>query len=47
MKSIALAVHAVLFSNGNEVAPTSANLDTILRPQCISSAAAHLKNVPD
>jgi len=47
MKSFVLAVDIVSFGDGNYVAPTPTNVDTILRLPCTRSAAAHLEIVPD
>jgi hypothetical protein len=41
-----MAVDIARFGDGNYIAPTSPNVDTILRLQFPRSAAAHLKIVP-
>jgi hypothetical protein len=46
MKSWALVVDIARLGDGNYAAPTSPNLDTILRLQFTRSAAAQLKIVP-
>jgi len=47
MNSFVLAEDIALFCDGNYLAPTSANVGTVLRLQFTRSAAAHLKIVPD